>query len=322
MIELLNGSPLTFCNDGILRIEGFLLDKVINYPLIDLQNLFKENELFLIQFFESPVSIENNTTLSNIILSLKPWYNLLTKFLDMDFVEYEKACFSLTTVKNKFDYLKVYKSISFVSPEFYNEKRGINLNQTYFGSLLGGFNNNDNKDYSIDEYDFQSLKNVPILIEERQKCKFTITGANVKNVFNKKLKGIVNEDDNSHFYVSSHFTFSELLKSIFIDGLYYKTPVTFEQESMSSIINEEIRLTLEEFNLDESKPIFSIVGEDGEEAEKEENKEYEFTIEFDDNLDDISYDEMEVELWNYIFNSLKSSSNLKIGNIIVEDQNE
>lgn len=323
MLDLLNNSPLVFCNDGVLRAEGFMGDKVVNYPLIDLQNLFKENEIFLLQFFESPISIEKDTTLSHIIFSLKPWFNLLTKYLDIDFSAYEKACFSLTTVKNRFDYLKAYKAISFTSPEFYNEKKGLRLNQTYYSSILGGFLGREDKDHCIDEYDFQSLKNIPLLLDEKQKCKMTITGSNVRNIFNTKLKGITSNMESAYFYVPAYFTFSELLKTIFIEGLYYKTPVTSDDENMTAIINEEIKMSLEELDQKESKPILSVVNEHGEEETQNygrEDIEYAFTVEFDDNFDEINYDENEIELWTYIFNSLKSSSKIRLGNIIIDDE--
>lgn len=72
---------LIFCNDKILRISRNINNKRINMPLIDIQHKLNEPDLFVLQLFECNVSVENETTLSDIVLSLKPWAEILSYYL-------------------------------------------------------------------------------------------------------------------------------------------------------------------------------------------------------------------------------------------------
>ena len=66
-------NPLIFCNDSILRMKNYHNDKVILYPFIDIQHFLKEDPIVILKLFRQPVSLEQGTTLANIILALEPW---------------------------------------------------------------------------------------------------------------------------------------------------------------------------------------------------------------------------------------------------------
>lgn len=77
---------LIFCNDGRLRLTGFMRQAL---PLDLLQKDFAEktgrkDDFYLLRYFDAPVRIEEGTTLSHIMFAIEPWADLLGSYLGRD----------------------------------------------------------------------------------------------------------------------------------------------------------------------------------------------------------------------------------------------
>lgn len=84
---------IMFCKDGVIRLAGF---KKFALSLELLQKDYVEQtgnkeEYFMMRYLNSPVVIEEGTTLEKLILSLEPWSEMLGRYLDIDLCSYIKA---------------------------------------------------------------------------------------------------------------------------------------------------------------------------------------------------------------------------------------
>ena len=173
---------LVFCNDSILRIESHHKGKTVFFPLTDLQELEKEGEDFILKFFRRNIKIEKDTTLKNIILSLEPWGNLLTKFIDRDILAYCEASKNDTNEEQIFSTLEICK-FSHISRYFdiVPQKEGQDfiewLNSDNNRIMTNDFNKEDsiqvsgffkdnNQHYSTSEA-FVKICNTPVVLVDK-----------------------------------------------------------------------------------------------------------------------------------------------------------
>lgn len=81
---------VVFCNDGKLRLTGFMKQAI---PIEILQKDYAERtgrsaDFFLLKYLDSPALIEEGTTISDIMLSIEPWADLLSEYLESDVYAY------------------------------------------------------------------------------------------------------------------------------------------------------------------------------------------------------------------------------------------
>lgn len=79
-----------FCNDGKLRLTGFMRQAL---PLELLQKDFAEktgrkDDFYILRHLDTPVRIEEGTTLSHIMFAIEPWADLFGSYLRKDVQAY------------------------------------------------------------------------------------------------------------------------------------------------------------------------------------------------------------------------------------------
>lgn len=324
---------ICFCNDSILRIKQFVNGKVINYPLSDVQAALNEPESFILQFLKRDAFIEKGTTLSNIILSLSPWKNILNYFLMVDIELYCKSCFTDKNVEQDFSYLLIEKRTLFSKKFVSNMKFNISKKEDFFKGIKEtelfknsvdfstcGYIDNDEEgnNYNISETSFIKMKDTPVLLSEKNEVIFFIQNRE-EPIFERDISGIeVFSKGNERIKVETFFTFSEIIHSIFSFGLFYENPTTEEEEiqyknDISKLVDivEKIREKETILKSQNVVPLFkkdntpelvysSDEEEDGDSEEEEEN----------------NYNGFDDEISEEIYKKLIGVSNIKLGQIL------
>lgn len=320
---------LYFCNDSILRIRQHINGKIINYPLSDVQHVLGEPESFILQFLDRGSFIEEGTTLSNIILSLSPWKNILKYVLMVELEAYCESCFANENVEQSFSYLLIDKR-KLIKRKFDNDmKFNLKKSKQYFEndketelfeecidySTCGYYaDDNEENNYSISDINFQKLKDTPVIISKNLNLIFFTR--NKKPIFNEELKGVnVFSAGNERINVDSEFSFFEIINSIFHNGLFYEMPVSEEDENA---YNEDIGkfiTVLEDLRknkaIEESENVIPLF------KNKDENKpEIVYISDEDDEEDSKStYNGFDDDVSEKIYSTLIGNSNIKIGDL-------
>lgn len=322
---------ICFCNDSVLRIKQFINGKTINYPLSDVQSVLEEPESFILQFLNRGAIVEKGTTLSNIILSLSPWKNVLSYFLMIDIDSYCQNCFTEKTTNQDYSYLLIEKRTLF-SKKFTNtSKFDISKRDDFFKSIKEtelfknsvdfstcGYieNDEDGNNYSISDISFNKLKDTPVLLSEKHEVVFFIQNRE-KNIFYEDISGIeVFSKGNERIKTENFFTFSEIIQSIFSYGLFYENPTSEEEESeyredISKLIDIVDRIRENEAILKSQNvvPLFkkeSSVHQLVYASDEEDD---------DENKNDTNYNGFDDEISEEIYKKLIGNSNIKLGDI-------
>lgn len=259
---------LIFCNDSILRIESTAGENVINYPLVDIQNFLGEPDLFILKFLKNPVYIEEGTTISNVIIALKPWIEIFDYFTGVKVSDYYKSCFKLGSSEQEFEVIKIKKTIRISRKYNFPD----NADYSDIASLLNGkmdptdlfnyeesldceaFESNDEKPYLIEYIHFNKLKNTLIMLEE--KCNLSVyDNENKKAVFFDSIS----PDYSNNLPVEAEFTLEEVIRGIFNNGFIFETPIS---EDLCEEIAEDLEIIKKEM-----KPSLSLVKEDEEKTD-------------------------------------------------------
>lgn len=289
-----------FCNDGKLRLTGFMRQAL---PLELLQKDYSEKtgksgDFYLLRHIDSPVIIEKGTTLSNVMLALEPWAEMLGFYLKKDvsaFIDEFKKDVSATSIKaiKKGSWIGIGRVISFSMPYKQKEREldeGVNdmrmsfrVKREYTTEPSDAFKMLDAVHASyyvegIEEHYSLSFgphyRDVPVFIDNKIKV----------HQFNKKdLREdmcLLNSNANSVKRVDGYnvatieedsfgaLTFAEVLKAIFIYGFSAYSPEDSERQAstIADIIKgsesekEQAKQVLSDWYDEELKAISEIKG--------------------------------------------------------------
>lgn len=258
---------LVFCKDNILRLTGFMRTAL---PMDLLQKDYAEQtgknpDYFLLKYLNSKVLIEEGTTLDNILLSLEPWEEMLSVYLDVDLKayieEYKKEkevennndgwigigktiSFSTSYKKSKVRKLKTDRGTTFKTESITDEINNFEMEEEYYASY---YNKGSNEHYSLSDM----KRNIPVYIENRVKVFEFLSDekTNEMLLLNKdaysleQIEGIRFISMNKNLFKS--LSFSEFLNAIFTYGFSAYSPQMIKKQ------REEIKEAME--NLDTSK---------------------------------------------------------------------
>lgn len=329
---------LTFCKDSVLRIESDNSDKTINYPLLDIQNLFKEPDLYILSYLDSLIRIEKGATLSNIIIALRPWSVVLSYLFKKDLEAYCKACFSLSTANNEFDYINILKYQVFTRKYEYEDISESNslidfmMNNSgrptpFFNneSSIGctGYLNNDETNYSTSDIAFNRLKNIPLVLNKTTRHYFYFDTSD-DPIFNKNILGVEQEKGENSLHYSAFideadtcFTLKDLLDALFIDILNYETPMTEdEQDSFTnSLLLAKEKIEEDIKNSKNVSPLKLVKEDDLNDGNQDINKDKTLVLTSGFVSDVSTFLSENEDNWTFIYENLKSFSDLIIGEI-------
>lgn len=325
---------LVFCKDNTLRIVKTINGKIVNIPLSDIQEYLNEPNIFILQFLSSKIKFEKNLTLSNLLLALKPWNETLSYYLKIDLNAYCKACFSLTTKTSDLDYISIQKEI-YVTRKMFRPKRekGVSIsdhiNKTKLTETkdfetqseiksLGVSNGNE---FSITGSSFNSIKNIPLVINDVLTLKIKAPTDHEKTIFSDQINGLINKEEirQSVGEISTKntvFLLSEILQSISNDVLDF-SPVSDEEadsfsDVVSKIFNEAV---VEQIKKPKLKLVNNTEQKEDEDKDKDKDKtKVSIKHAFIDDL--IKQKNAESQFWHELFERIAPTSNITIGKII------
>ncbi|WP_413722182.1 hypothetical protein [Sodalis sp. RH23] len=226
---------LIFCQDAILRFRSDY-DDLTAIPLLSLQSCLEENDpFFLLKFFRHPVIIEQDTTLSHMMLAIEPWAIMLGIYLDIDVMAYIDEVRKPSQAQSIFDWIGLQKVTSIhrayqhqdskpgdVFPTYSNRERiptkrfDIEVNYS-----ANGYKNNDKEHYSISG-DIHTIKNVPVVVSDRQVL--ASYGYENDNLMNREYAGVSVNNKIRYIQGEMNFCFYEVMEALFSDGLFYSSP--------------------------------------------------------------------------------------------------
>lgn len=319
---------LVFCKDNTLRIVKTINGKIVNIPLSDIQEYLNEPNIFILQFLSSKIKFEKNLTLSNLLLALKPWNETLSYYLKVDLNAYCKACFSLTTKTSDLDYISIQKEI-YVTRKMFRPKRekGVSIsdhiNKTKLTETkdfetqseiksLGVSNGNE---FSITGSSFNSIKNIPLVINDVLTLKIKAPTDHEKTIFSDQINGLINKEEirQSVGEISTKntvFLLSEILQSISNDVLDFSPVSDEEADSFSDVVSKIFNEAVVE---QIKKPKLKLVN-NTEQKEDEDKTKVSIKHAFIDDL--IKQKNAENQFWYELFERIAPTSNITIGKII------
>lgn len=315
---------LVFCNDSILRVKSYRHDKEIYYPLLDLQSYYQEDANFIIRFFNQNTFFEKNTTLTNAILALEPWKDVLSKYTDRNIDAYCVECKKPSDAKQAFSSLKISKFGTLSRYYQYRPMADSEDIETYVNSQdcrtetdlfeiknsvhMSGVVEGEKEQHSTSAIPFSEIKHTDIITENNSTHTFIEKDLS-KSV--SEIRGFTVGDSNfATYYSPAEFTFHEIISAIFISGLFYQNPMT---EEHYQVFSEELMNATE--TLENERPSLSLVSENPQpDAEDEEHLNVSIAPDAFDGL--IDYASAKTALWNEIHDQLASKAKIKIGLII------
>ncbi|TCL06637.1 hypothetical protein [Sodalis ligni] len=309
---------LIFCKDSILRFRSDY-DDLTAVPLLSIQDcLEEENALFLLQYFRHRVIIEEGTTLSDMFLAIEPWAGVLAAYLDIDVRAYIDEIRKPSQVEAIFDWIGIQKVTSvhraYQHPDihdgedltsYFNRER---IPTKHFdieaACTANGYKNGDKEHYSISG-DIHTIKNVPVVISDRQIL--VSYGQDKNNLLNHRHAGVVVNNKTTYIQGGIAFSLNEVMEALFNDGLFYFSP-QIASHDMAKI--KEMAEIIEK-NEDESREAALYSGIDEEEKLEAVNK---IKVEIAEGAFDPMIDHMESEqaYWQYVKSLCDSNSELPI----------
>ena len=320
---------LVFFNDSVLRVKSYQNDKEIHYPLLDLQTYYGEDESFIIRFFKQNVSFEQGSTLANVILALEPWQNIISKYTDRNVNAYCAECKKPSDANQLFSFLEISKSASisrnYEYPsimecedfnDFFNNKNNrvkTNLFDIDSGTSMCGFQNGDNSNYSICHVAFHEIKNTPIIFTTQQKNSYLDKDL---NFLAEHIDGyFIDKNKITSCYSPAELNLTEAISAIFIDGLFYHSPMT---QARCDAFNQEIKEAIAEFDTEEKVTKLTVVDEKAPSAEsttEDQGKKVKFASGAFDGV--IEHETENAREWSEIHTALLNKASIKIGSIPV-----
>lgn len=323
---------LVFCNDSVLRVKSYHEGKEIYYPLSDLQSYYEEDESFIIRFFQQNVFFEQNTTLANVLLAIAPWQNIISKYTDRDVNAYCAACKKPSDAEQTFSFLEISKSSTFSRhyhylpmkddedlTDFFNNRNNrikTDLIDIETRTTMCGFHHGDPEHYSASHIAFDKIKHTPIIVASQQKNIFL--GKESKKL-TENIQGLfVDKHNITACYSPAELSFCEAIYAIFIDGLFYHQPMTQER---NDAFNQELEDAMAEFEAEKEKgPTLKLVDDTEPSDETEKALKVKVAPGAFDSV--IEHEAENASEWDDIYAALANKSSLKIGKMILSEQDK
>ena len=323
---------LVFCNDSVLRVKSYHEDKEIYYPLSDLQSYYEEDESFIIRFFQQNVFFEQNTTLANVILAIAPWQNIISKYTDLDVNAYCAACKKPSDAEQTFSFLEISKSSTFSRhyhylpmkddedlTDFFNNRNNrikTDLIDIETRTSMCGFHHGDHEHYSASHIAFDKIKHTPIIVASQQKNIFL---GKESKLLTENIQGLfVDKRNITACYSPAELSFCEAIYAIFIDGLFYHQPMTQER---NDAFNQELEDAMAEFEAEKEKqPTLKLVDDTKPSDETEKALKVKVAPGAFDSV--IEHEAENASEWDEIYAALANKSSLKIGKMILSEQDK
>ncbi len=236
-VFLMDGT-LIFCSDSVLRFRSDF-DEMTAYPMTMLQEVIENGEkdpYFLLRYFHHNVAIEEGTTLANIFFAIEPWKDLLTAYLGRNVGAYIDETRKPSSISSwDIEWIGIYRSTSVHRAYEHTPMKDVEDLMAYFnrkriptkefniehGCDASGFVNGQNERYSISG-DIHEVKNIPVVLIGKQTLAAHL-GKN-KSLFKKSILGVESEEYANFIVGETSFCFSEMMKAIFVSGLFFDTP--------------------------------------------------------------------------------------------------
>ena len=326
---------LVFCNDSVLRVKSYHEGKEIYYPLSDLQSYYEEDESFIIRFFQQNVFFEQNTTLANVILAIAPWQNIISKYTDRDVNAYCAACKKPSDAEQTFSFLEISKSSTFSRhyhylpmkddedlTDFFNNRNNrikTDLIDIETRTSMCGFHHGDHEHYSASHIAFDKIKHTPIIVASQQKNIFL---GKESKLLTENIQGLfVDKRNITACYSPAELSFCEAIYAIFIDGLFYHWPMTQERNDAFNQILEDAMAEFDAEKENVKQPVLKLV-DDTEPPSDATEKELKVKV-APGAFDSVFEHEAEnASEWDEIYTQLANKSNLKIGKMILSEQDK
>jgi hypothetical protein len=230
---------------------------------------------FIVRYFETPVAFEHGATLSNFLLALEPWKDLLSLYTDRDVGAYIVACRRPVGVTEPQDdplTKIVVSSITDIRRHIlrHREKQLSEYDdiEEYFNAPVtreptplltvehvvraSGFVDNDpDTSYSL-MGDFNDIRNLPIELETKSRVQsvddeplLNPAALGASATYEGKCVGFDVE-------IQNPLTLREVVHAVVVSGLFFQTPQGMER------FNEKLKEDIK----NDPAPHLSVVGED------------------------------------------------------------
>lgn len=259
---------IVFCSDAVVRVKEEF-DSVM-LPLVSLEKDKAEREgiapFFVLSYFKSEALIEKGTTLSDIILSIEPWADLLASYLKVDIRAYIKEIRKPSVVmpETKQSWIGIGRNIELslgfkpLEKQFDSSEEemadifrfgemeesdeledNFSFIETFYASF---YNTGETGHCSLS--DIGKVKDVPVFIKNKLELCGVKTNSN-QTLFNEKAHGLLKKKHNRMLEAVSYFnpiTFIDVLDAIFNNGFAAYSPEILKQQM------EEMQRTLDQYD--------------------------------------------------------------------------
>lgn len=255
----------------------FSLDNKHFLPLAEMAHLQTPQHAaqFILRYFETPVAFEHGATLSNFLLALEPWKDVLSLYTDRDIGAYITACrrpVGVTDPKDDPISKIVVSSITDIRRHIlrHREKELNEYNdiEEYFNAPVtreptplltveyivqaSGFVDNDpDTSYSL-MGDFNDIRNLPIELKPKSRVQsvddeplLDPTALGATATYEGKCVGFDVE-------IQNPLTLREVIHTVVVSGLFFQTPQGMER------FNEKLKEDVK----NDPAPHLSVVSED------------------------------------------------------------
>lgn len=259
---------IVFCSDAVLRVKEEF-DSVM-LPLVSLEKDKAEREgsnpFFVLSYFKSEALIEKGTTLTDIILSIEPWADLLGSYLKVDMNAYIKEIRkpSAVSLEAKPSWIGVGRNIE-ISLGFKPLEKQFDSSEDEmadifrFGEMEESDELEDNFNFIETLYassyvmgekghgglsDISKVKDLPVFIKNKlELC--AIKESADQTFFNEKAHSLLKNKHNRMLEAVSHFNpiaFIDVLDAIFNNGFSAYSPDLLKMQL------QEIERTLDQYD--------------------------------------------------------------------------
>ena len=253
----LSSHCLVFCKDSTLRFEGSFKGKPVLYPLEETLAYYGKRNSFFLRVLNNAVKIEKGATVSNIILALMPWADLIEDLTDRNIRNYAKACRKLSTSEQYYDKIVLSNNLAISRRCNLTDDNRLEYDDDFESGRVPsmcGFlsdSNEDNCDLSGGLL-FDQIKNTPVFMKYRYEASIYHNNDDVEI----SCEGMSVEGKNIVFMSDDDISLNDFIQAFFVFGLYRKDPN--DENSIDNIT------TLNIDDIVEKKSGLSLASSDGE----------------------------------------------------------
>lgn len=275
---------IVFCSDAVLRVKEEFDSVMLPLVALEKNQITKEksNPFFLLSYFKSQALIEKGTTLTDMILAIEPWADLLASYLNVDMRAYIKEIRKPSEVMsdNKKSWIGVGRTI-YISLDFKPLEKQFESSEEEMADIFR-FGESEESDELEDNftfidtryashytygrkgsggfYDIDKVKHAPVFIKDCLELSSVKSSTSEQTLFNEKAHSLLKDKKLRLLEMKSHFnpiTFIDVLDAIFNDGFGCESPERLEAE------RREIERTLNKYDdeliIEDSNETMNIV---------------------------------------------------------------